>query len=399
MLKLVQVLGTLTSLIVLEVWSASVQSSESELENDLDRPNGGISEYYTAFLNISYFDKNRGVFHTEKTETGRYSTSTPNDFWGTVVPLISNLTVSSKKNLSVHYETNGCSGPFVRNWPQDKPWIALIKRGDCTFSQKIQSAESLNASGVLIYDHESGSTGLQSMKVSPGLSIPSVFTYNWKGKEIDRLIKEHGSIVLYVKKGSHCTSAFRQINRNNTMTPSQVLYCTPEDAWEQFQTLLSKHNPFWNLTSAYDTYGVSERRSSVLFVSVSFIVLMVISITWLVLYYVQRFRYIHAKDRLERRLCSQAKRALAIIPIITISKDNDEDDDHCPVCLDVYKVGEIMRILPCNHRFHKACIDQWLMDKRTCPMCKMDILKHYGLIGDSEMMNFEERDESLLNLT
>ncbi len=107
MLKLVQVLGTLTSLIVLEVWSASVQSSESELENDLDRPNGGISEYYTAFLNISYFDKNRGVFHTEKTETGRYSTSTPNDFWGTVVPLISNLTVSSKKNLSVHYETNG----------------------------------------------------------------------------------------------------------------------------------------------------------------------------------------------------------------------------------------------------------------------------------------------------
>ena len=32
-------------------------------------------------------------------------------------------------------------------------------------------------------------------------------------------------------------------------------------------------------------------------------------------------------------------------------------------------------------------------------MCKMDILKHYGLIGDSDMMNFEERDESLLNLT
>ena len=123
---------------------------------------------------------------------------------------------------------------------------------------------------------------------------------------------------------------FRQINKNNTVTPPQVLYCTPEDAWEQFQTMLSKHNPFWNISSHYDTYGVSERRSSVLFVSVSFIVLMVISITWLVLYYVQRFRYIHAKDRLERRLCVQAKRALAIIPIITISKDEDEDEDHCP---------------------------------------------------------------------
>ena len=33
---------------------------------------------------------------------------------------------------------------------------------------------------------------------------------------------------------------------------------------------------------------------------------------------------------MERRLCVQAKRALAIIPIITISKDEDEDEDHCP---------------------------------------------------------------------
>nr|CAD7605014.1 unnamed protein product [Timema genevievae] len=39
-------------------------------------------------------------------------------------------------------------------------------------------------------------------------------------------------------------------------------------------------------------------RTSVLFVSISFIVLMVISLAWLVFYYVQRFRYIHAKDRL-----------------------------------------------------------------------------------------------------
>ena len=23
---------------------------------------------------------------------------------------------------------------------------------------------------------------------------------------------------------------------------------------------------------------------------------------------------------------------------------------------------------------------QWLLEKRTCPMCKMDILKHYGML-------------------
>lgn len=35
-----------------------------------------------------------------------------------------------------------------------------------------------------------------------------------------------------------------------------------------------------------------------MFVSISFIVLMMISLAWLVFYYIQRFRYLHAKDRL-----------------------------------------------------------------------------------------------------
>lgn len=39
-------------------------------------------------------------------------------------------------------------------------------------------------------------------------------------------------------------------------------------------------------------------RTSVLFVSITFIVLMIISLTWLVFYYVQRFRYIRTKDKL-----------------------------------------------------------------------------------------------------
>lgn len=41
----------------------------------------------------------------------------------------------------------------------------------------------------------------------------------------------------------------------------------------------------------------SFSKTSVLFVSISFIILMVISLAWLVFYYVQRFRYAHAKDR------------------------------------------------------------------------------------------------------
>ena len=54
----------------------------------------------------------------------------------------------------------------MKNWPKEGPWIALIKRGDCTFSQKIRNAESLNASGVLVYDQDSGSGNLQRLQNS-----------------------------------------------------------------------------------------------------------------------------------------------------------------------------------------------------------------------------------------
>jgi hypothetical protein len=38
-------------------------------------------------------------------------------------------------------------------------------------------------------------------------------------------------------------------------------------------------------------------RTSVLFVFVSFIILMVVTLVWLVFYYIQRFRYAHNRER------------------------------------------------------------------------------------------------------
>jgi hypothetical protein len=92
----------------------------------------------------------------------------------------------------------------------------------------------------------------------------------------------------------------------------------------------------------------SFSKTSVLFVSISFIILMVISLAWLVFYYVQRFRYAHAKDRLQRRLFNAAKKALTRIPTKPVKPGDKELDADCPVCIDPYRAGDIVRCLPCR---------------------------------------------------
>merc|ERR1712130_711848 len=62
--------------------------------------------------------------------------------------------------------------------------------------------------------------------------------------------------------------------------------------------------------------------------------------------------------------------------------ENAEEEDRessegpsCAICMQQYKEGDTLRILPCSHEFHSECVDKWLPMKKICPLCRHDITK------------------------
>ncbi|XP_066999429.1 E3 ubiquitin-protein ligase goliath [Anabrus simplex] len=326
-------LHLLVSVLVVS-WVHEALAGEWPYSNGSGHHNNNNEEmqgYTNAILNVTYNDST-GFLHTDKREQGRFGR-------GHVGP-------SSGVLVHLGRDDAGCSPLQKPQVPPGEPWIALVERGRCVDDTKVEHAWLSNAAAVVIYNVKD-SAPLEKMQLYEHRNISGVLIPKQRGEELVRLIENGTRVYLTISVGSFVQKPYTNIN-----------------------------------------------RTSVLFVSISFIVLMIISLAWLVFYYVQRFRYIHAKDRLSRRLCSAAKKALSKIPTKNIKSEDKEiqgDGECCAVCIEPYKVSDVLRILPCKHEFHRSCIDPWLLEHRTCPMCKMDILKHYGFV-------FTGSQESILHM-
>ncbi|XP_072970901.1 RING-H2 finger protein ATL66-like [Typha angustifolia] len=50
------------------------------------------------------------------------------------------------------------------------------------------------------------------------------------------------------------------------------------------------------------------------------------------------------------------------------------EEIQCTVCLGEYQEKDVLRILPyCGHSFHVTCIDIWLKQHSTCPVCRVSL--------------------------
>lgn len=62
----------------------------------------------------------------------------------------------------------------------------------------------------------------------------------------------------------------------------------------------------------------------------------------------------------------------------TVEQDDDTcgfNNNKCLICLHSYENGDFLRKLPCNHMFHRECIDPWLLTKDMCPNCRQSIIR------------------------
>ncbi|RUS77289.1 hypothetical protein EGW08_014953 [Elysia chlorotica] len=313
---------------------------------------------YRADIKYTYKESKNGGYVTNEIQ-GRYGSGTQ-PTRAKISGQIVHITSLSRRDRSKtdHF---GCE-KYTSKLPPVK-WIALVERGECRFTDKLRTATlEHNASALVVYDNQTGA--IIKMEHKDVNKNVAVFISRDKGLTLVNLLAK--GVVVEM-----------EIHRGGILTPD----------------------------------GANMNNSSVLFVSISFIIIVIISVAWLMFYYIRKFRYSHAKERLAKRLARAAKKAIAKIPQRTVNvgdKELDGDFDQCAICIEPYKDGDIIRLMPCRHVFHKSCVDPWLLDHRTCPMCKLDILQAfgmstckldmfaYGMQGSQESMQREMEGEAIM---
>ncbi|GFP93578.1 E3 ubiquitin-protein ligase sdir1 [Phtheirospermum japonicum] len=73
-------------------------------------------------------------------------------------------------------------------------------------------------------------------------------------------------------------------------------------------------------------------------------------------------------------------------PVNAQARSKTSDDDlTCSVCLEQVNDGELIRSLPCLHQFHVNCIDPWLRQQGTCPVCKFRAGSRWSEMAQGEV--------------
>ncbi|XP_026066434.1 E3 ubiquitin-protein ligase RNF128-like [Carassius auratus] len=280
----------------------------------------------TAYLNISYTDPETNITKSLREEMGLYGQDSPKTSVVGYVLLADPI--------------YGCEDDTLYQRSNDsRVWIALIQRGNgCTFTDKINVAAMNGAAAAIIFNDYGAENRVIQMS-HPGTSIVAVMISYTNGLKLVRLLERGVPVSIAIDVGK-------------------------------------QHSPW-----------ISMSHYSVFFVSVSFFIVTAGTVGYFIFYSTRRLTSLRQQNRTQKKLKSEAKKAIGQLQVRTLRQGDQEtgpDADACAVCIELYKPGDVLSVLTCNHFFHKSCIEPWLLEHRTCPMCKCDILKALGVEMDVE---------------
>ena len=104
-----------------------------------------------AYVTVTYFNETSNDTITDACECGVYG----------LASRVANAMGVVGIPMDGNYQACDQNTEFTNT---DKPWIALIERGNCTFSEKIQTASKRNADAVVIFN--SPKTGNQTIQMA-----------------------------------------------------------------------------------------------------------------------------------------------------------------------------------------------------------------------------------------
>ena len=95
-------------------------------------------------------------------------------------------------------------------------------------------------------------------------------------------------------------------------------------------------------------------------------------------------------DRINIELLNKTTKLFNIIKLEELQMIKE-----CTICIDDYKIGNIVRQLKCSHTFHQDCIDKWLTEcDYKCPVCRDDSNEHCHQEEDGTELNTGIQNET-----
>ena len=73
----------------------------------------------------------------------------------------------------------------------------------------------------------------------------------------------------------------------------------------------------------------------------------------------------------------------------------NHEDEQCSICQTVYTVGDHLVRTPCNHHYHAMCLSEWMVNQKSCPYCRVQIVRSY--LTTNDQMNIRNNINMNLN--